>query len=242
MSFHIERLPPEVMLSVLSQLDSKTLVFAVPQVCKQWRALCQNIRNVHLDFSWGRGVNVPVEVLAGWRQTPFILSAGGGVSTRVTRRSSAAADAARWRTGLCELFPRTTSVTMRKTQVEDAHLMALADKCPGITHANFNGCKNLTDAAVLALAAKCPGITHADFRRCGNLTDAAVLALADKCPGFTLVDFSGCENLTDAAVVALADKCPGIMHANFYDCENLTHAMWEAVQTQRPNCSFSGLF
>ena len=224
---HIERLPNEVLHDILSRLDGKTLLVCVPQVCRRWRALCQDIQGVHLEFSWwkeGDGT-VPVEVLAGWKQTPFILGAGGGISTRVTRRSSAAADAARWRTSLCELFPRTTSVTMKGgNNVEDAHMMALADKCRGITHADFGGCKKLTDAAVVALADKCPGIMYADFSDCENLTDAAVVALADKCTGITHADFGWCENLTDAAVVALADKCPGITHADFYGCPNVTGA------------------
>jgi len=39
----------------------------VPQVCKLWRDVCQDIDGVHLDFSWQSGRRVPVEVLAGWR-------------------------------------------------------------------------------------------------------------------------------------------------------------------------------
>ena len=102
-----------------------------------------------------------------------------------------AEEASDWKTGLCELFPRTASVTMGGENVQDAHLLALAAKCPGIMYANFGNCDKLTDAAVLALADKCPGITHADFTRCWNLTDAAVVALAGKCPGITHADLVG---------------------------------------------------
>jgi len=52
---HFERLPPEVVLKVLSQLKGKTLMVSIPQVCKLWRALCHDIKNVHLDFSWWKG-------------------------------------------------------------------------------------------------------------------------------------------------------------------------------------------
>ena len=159
---HFERIPPEVVLKVLSQLKGKTLMVSIPQVCKLWRAVCHDIKNVHLDFSWWKGREVPVEVLVGWRQTPFMLGAGidvgaGGSSTARVEESRG------WKTSLCELFPRTTSVTMGgRNNVEDAHMMALADKCPGITHADFTACGKLTDAAVIALADKCPGITHTD--------------------------------------------------------------------------------
>eukprot|EP00729_Bicosta_minor_P000622 gene622-biopygen24782 len=189
-----DRIPPEVMLKVLSQLDGKTLMVVVPQVCKRWRALCQDIRNVHLDFRWWGG-NVPAEVLAGWRQAPFTVG-GGHASSSGGGSSSSSAGGEGLKTGLCELFPRTTFVTMKRGNgVIDAHLMALAGKCSGITHANFDGCENLTDAAVIALADKCPGITHATFGGDENqLTDAAVIALADKCLGITHAAFSWCPN------------------------------------------------
>ena len=64
------------------------------------------------------------------------------------------------------------------------------------------------DAAVVGLADKCRGLTHADFDRCGRLTDAAVLALAGKCRGLTHADFSWCEELTDAAKATVKEQHP----------------------------------
>eukprot|EP00729_Bicosta_minor_P027972 gene27972-biopygen14624 len=73
---------------------------------------------------------------------------------------------------------------MNGNNAEDAAVLALVDKCPRISHANFHCCMKLTDAAVLALAEKCPESTHGTFGgdfSC-KLTGADVLALADKCP------------------------------------------------------------
>ena len=232
----------EVLCIILSLLDAKTLMIAVPQVCKFWRSMCQELDGVHLDFRWGWR-KVPLEVFAGWL----------------------APDEGRRASGMCALFPGTTSVAMRyRQEVEDAHLLALADKCRGLTHATFDACSNLTDAAVLELADKCRGLTHVRFKCCRKLTDAAVLELADKCRGMTHVDFGGCGNLTDAAVLELAnkcrglthanfsccynltdaavlelaDKCRGLTHANFGGCFNLTGAAKATVKEQRPNCKF----
>jgi len=44
-------LQDEILCIVVSQLDAKTLMVSIPQVCKLWRALCQDIQDVHLDFS-----------------------------------------------------------------------------------------------------------------------------------------------------------------------------------------------
>lgn len=125
----MERMPAEVLHILFSQQDAMTLMVAIPQVCKRWRTLCQAMRNVHLDFSWcyeekwDAWISIPVEALVGWRHTTFMLSSIGGSSHR--------AKIAGWKTGMCDLFPNTTSVTLAGEDVEDALLMALADKCPG---------------------------------------------------------------------------------------------------------------
>ena len=211
----------EVLCIILLLLDAKTLMIAVPQVCKFWRSMCQELDSVHLDFRWWGEKKVPLEVVAGWRVLPTLAVAGcanGGGGGSAEGDEAAADDAApeeeRWASGMCALFPHTTSVTMAYEQgVEDAHVHALADKCHkcrGLTHANFYDCDQLTDAAVLALADKCRGLTHANFRGCDNLTDAAVLELADKCRGLTHAEFYECRNLTDAAEAAIAKQHPGV--------------------------------
>ena len=230
----ISWVPNEVLCIIFSLLDAKTLMIAVPQVCKFWRSMCQELSGVHLDFRRWKGMflkrNVPLEVLAGWRVLPTLLTVegadgggdgadGGGIAVGGEEQQEG-----RWSSGMCALFPHTTSVTMADPQeVEDAHLLALADKCRGLTHVDFGYCYKLTDAAVLALADKCRGITHVDFNYCDNLTDAALLALADKCRGLTHIAFR-CGKLTDAAVLGLADKCRGLTHANFGFCGKLTDA------------------
>ena len=52
----IEGIPDEILLKVLSLLFGKTLMVYAPQVCKRWRKLCPEIKNVHLDyFTWFNG-------------------------------------------------------------------------------------------------------------------------------------------------------------------------------------------
>lgn len=42
----------EVLCIIFSLLDAKTLMITVPQVCKFWRGMCQELSGVHLDFRW----------------------------------------------------------------------------------------------------------------------------------------------------------------------------------------------
>jgi len=257
----INWVPDEILRIILSLLDAKTLMIVVPQVCKFWRSMCQELWGVHLDFRWWRRKKVPLEVLVGWWVLPALQNVGVADSGDSGSEGVGAQQEGHWVSGICALFPHTTSATMGyKQEVEDAHVLALADKCRGLTHANFANCVKLTDATVLELVAKCRGLTRVDFSDCRNLTDAVVLelvakcrrlthaffggcynltnsamgGLADMCRGLTHANFSSCENLTDAAVVALADKCPGITHADFYCCYNLTDAAVLALADKCP--------
>lgn len=199
--------PSEVLCIILSLLDAKTLMFVVPQVCKFWRSMCQELRDVHLEFrsiyQWK--MIIPLEVFAGWQVLPTLQT--------------------EWVSGICALFPHTKSVTIDDCQgIGDEHIRELVNNLPGLTNFNLTYSKTVTDTAVFYLAEKCRGLTHATFFMCFNLTNAAVHVLANKCRKLKHVTFEGCSNLTDAAVFELAEKCPGLTYANFGDCLNLTDA------------------
>lgn len=102
------------------------MMISVPQVCKRWRDMCRELKGVDLDldFEWW-GKTVPVEVLAGWRlQRPLEGGGGGGGAGPAGREQQGDA----WVTGMCELCPRATAITMRvRHTVADVHAIALAD-------------------------------------------------------------------------------------------------------------------
>ena len=214
--------PDEVLCIVFTYLDTKTLLITVPQVCRPWRNLCQELGGVELDFSQFGDQLIPVEALAGW---PLQTAPDGGGGDHAATQGCA------WKTGACDLFPRAVSATMGLEAdfvfdqgVVDAHVVVMATKCTELKHASFGHCSNLTDKALVGLAKNCAGIQHANFSWCKHLTDAALCVLATKCSGLAHVDFRGCRMVTDAGVVALADNCPGLTHACFYACGKLTDA------------------
>ena len=67
-----------------------------------------------------------------------------------------------------------------------------------------------SDAAVIALAERCTGLTTVHLSSCSNITDAAVIGLAERCTGLTTVDLRGCSNITAAAMEQLAGRFPAI--------------------------------
>ena len=83
---------------------------------------------------------------------------------------------------MCMRFPWTTTVTLRGSKVNDAHVMALAAHCPGITHATFKGCVHLTNMAAIVMANKCHGLVFVNFGRC-RMTHVIVSSLMRQFPG-----------------------------------------------------------
>jgi len=142
-----------------------------------------------------------------------------------------------------DMRPWWTIVTATSLNIDDAVIIALADRCPALTDVSVAGCWNLTDAAIIRLAEGCPSLIsidvsncsgHRGMRYCNKLTDAAVIALAERCPALTAVDVSWCKNLTDAAFIGLAEHCPALTSIYMNGCKNLTDAVIIALAERCP--------
>jgi len=91
------------------------------------------------------------------------------------------------------------------------------------------GCTELTDAAIVAVADKCPNLALLDVTRCYKLTNTAVVAIANKYTNLVSLNAAGCDNLTNTAIVTVADKCTNLAKLNVGRCSELTAAAIVAV-------------
>ena len=79
----------------------------------------------------------------------------------------------------------------------------------------------MTDACVVALAERCPQLTHIYLAQCYLLRDVSVMALAENCPELTNVDFDS-WSMCDESVIMLAVCCLLLAKVDLYDCHRLT--------------------
>ena len=86
----------------------------------------------------------------------------------------------------------------------DRAALALGHGCPRLSSVDFI-MTGIGVAGFMAIATRCPHLTHVSV--C-VLHDAAVIQLADSCPGLEVLVLDWAENVTDAAVDHLAGKCP----------------------------------
>jgi F-box/leucine-rich repeat protein 2/20 len=220
-------LPDELVLHVFVHLDTKTLMTAVPGVCRRWRALYRDTPRVRVDLSFA-----PVPLLSA----PPVRH-----QTRSAPTSSI---------GLTEALARFKHVESVVAPFAcDGVACIIASSCPRVSAVDFTSHSDpdvvyngITDVGVVALAEHCPLLKYVDFRQ-GSQSDASLVALADHCsrltslavggafgvgfggisivgvrsimehrgPQLTAVCFNECANLNDEMVVAMAENCPRLI-------------------------------
>ena len=109
----IQRLPDELLQMIFSRLDTETLLTAVPAVCRRWRAVYGQTRNVNLNFLF------------------------------VRRRAAVRVDDESGARMLCEIVKRMAHVVGLNLwgfgSLSDATVVALAEHCTRLTSVTF-GC------------------------------------------------------------------------------------------------------
>jgi hypothetical protein len=212
-------LPDEIVLIILSwvaRMDKMVLFAIVPAVCRQWRRLCGDTRDVRLNLWDFHG--------KPWRRFRHFNNDGSD------------ADAAVLIAVLGHLAGRFKHIVQCRISewlylpsLTNACAAVMADRCKQLINVNFNGCDHLSDASVVVLAQSCLLLSNINFKRCTQLTDASVFALAKHCSLLTDVNFMHCEQLTDASVLALVEDCPLMTNVNFGFCTQLTDTSVVAV-------------
>ncbi|KAJ1393140.1 hypothetical protein B484DRAFT_425470 [Ochromonadaceae sp. CCMP2298] len=83
------------------------------------------------------------------------------------------------------------------SDVENAHIFALAENCPRLQLLHLSGCFDVSDSSVVALARTCTGLESLMLEDCFQLTDVSVIALAKACPQLQFLYLPFCALLTN---------------------------------------------
>ena len=128
----INCVPGEVLAIVFCHLDAKTLLIAVPAVCRRWREVCAEMMPaVCLDVGW--------MTTLGWSGYPMNPLTDAGL------------------TAIAGRFRIAQGAQLRDcTQVTDVGIERLAAGCPNLNHLDLGYCTQVTDVGIERLAAGCP--------------------------------------------------------------------------------------
>jgi hypothetical protein len=129
------------------------------------------------------------------------------------------------------------------SNLTDATVIAIANKCPNLTSLNLSGCKEITDNAIIHIARKCKLLSTLNLHSCLQITDTSILEIAKKCPSLSTLSldnfigyaFTNESKITDTSIMAIAGNCPSLTSLNLRSCTNITDNSINAIAGNCPS-------
>ncbi|KAI8374925.1 hypothetical protein EDC96DRAFT_497303 [Choanephora cucurbitarum] len=220
-SYGYSNIPSEILLSILSRLDSTHDLLSCAQVCKLWSYFAT-------ELLWYKP---NLEVLKSSNRWTMFFSIIQAKSTLFPYA----------------LFVRRINLSPLSLVIEDLHIMALR-YCKRLERLTLAGCSKLTDiglctliedvgAALISIdlsdvdqvtdktirhtASHCPqlqGINLSMSKPQHGITDASIQQLAYSCNNLRRVRFNRCVQITRESIVPLVIYCPRLMEIDLTNC------------------------
>ena len=170
-------LPSSILAKVFSEVDSRTLLVAIPAVCRGWRDICKyDLPPVHLDVRW---------------------------NARDHYRGNAVTDVAL--NTMAQRFRRVDAISVPDCSgVPPEGFVALLTSCPGVTRIDFDNSENIHTPVLNAVAAQCPRLTFLNLNNTCRATDADLLAVGAGCPRLQHLELLKCSSITSAGLANFA--------------------------------------
>jgi hypothetical protein len=102
--------------------------------------------------------------------------------------------------------PQTSPSPIRRTNISDGALIALAGYCPNLHAVSISGIASVKDRGVINLAKSCPKLVMLDCFGTG-ITNAALDAIATHCAEMQYLNLGLCLRLTTAGLLDSLPRC-----------------------------------
>jgi F-box and leucine-rich repeat protein GRR1 len=212
------RLPPELVTTLFTYLESKQDQWAFVMTCRTWFNSC-------VEGIWFRPtVSTPTALILFLRtlRNQRLSVPYGSLVRRLnlTNVASAVDDQALLSTGACTHLERLTLASCG--QLTDRSLVAIVSRNPNIQSIDISNLELLSDVTVLAIADTCRQLQGLYVTGCKLLTNASVVALSESCPMLKRIKLNGCTEISDDGVLALVANCPLLVELDLAGCVNVS--------------------
>lgn len=224
-----------MVLQYLGEIDPYSLLVSAPQVCKQWRKVCETYVDAPMDLSWAS------KGAAHDRRNP--VTDDGLIAMAKRFRSFNMLDVE----GANDLsdvgvtsFVKGQSLPLERvnlsfcTKLTDESVKAVAEGCPGLRELSLRQCYQVTDHGIEALARGCRGLRTLQLEHCSTISDYAIVTVARQCRQLEYLGLEHCSHITDASAIALGTHCPNLFVIRLDVCYNITRAGIEALAAGCP--------
>ncbi|KAK9448740.1 SCF E3 ubiquitin ligase [Limtongia smithiae] len=118
--------------------------------------------------------------------------------------------------------------------VSDQVLLDVAAACTDLERLSLTACTQLSDRSLAPTLEINTHLATLDLSSVSLLTDVAVLAIANNCPAVQVLSLAGCVQITDASMVSLARRLRGLRRLKLLDCAKLTNESVLAIAESCP--------
>ncbi|TVY90559.1 SCF E3 ubiquitin ligase complex F-box protein, partial [Lachnellula willkommii] len=185
------RLPPEVLISILSKLSTPLDLLNCMSVSKTWA------RN-SVDLLWHR------PACTNWNRHGFICRTLSSPNPYFAYR---------------EFIKRLNLATLADT-VNDGSILPLS-VCTRVERLTLTNCKGITDNGLIGLLTDSSHLLALDISGDNQITAASMLVLADNCPRLQGLNISSCAKISSESMIAVAENCRYIKRLKLNDCSQL---------------------
>jgi hypothetical protein len=203
-----------VVFGILADISPKTLVLAVPLVCRWWGTVCKTHVSCVIDLRWATiGVPVPqprsrsvqsISLPHGQRHilaTVYSLSDGDDTNNATNGSSNTVTSTSAGATDSTLPSPQRTSANLFVTV-----LAAMLGRFRHAQHPRVRLADTVADSDLAEIVFACPDLTAIDLRGCCNVTDEGLAHIANCHPHTIDIGLGGVERIDTYRTGLVAPK------------------------------------
>lgn len=214
----VDRLPPELLISIFNKLSSAHDMRTVLLVSKKWavnvvallwhRPTCNTWPNLEKIS----GAVLRPDGLFQYRDLIKRLNLSG-LNDRVNDGSIKGFE-------VCKRIERLTLTNCSK--LSDMGVSNLLEGNKHLQALDVSDVKSLTDHTLDKVAENCPRLQGLNITGCFKVTDQSLIRISRRCRQIKRLKLNNCVQTTDRAIQSFADNCPSMLEIDLHDCKNIT--------------------
>ncbi|KAL4880106.1 hypothetical protein BJY04DRAFT_219634 [Aspergillus karnatakaensis] len=224
-------LPPEILISIFSKLNSTKDLLSCLLVCRLWAVNCVGL--LWHRPSCNKWDNLKKITAAVGQENSFFLYSGLIKRLNLSALTEDVSDGTVVPFSQCNRIERLTLTNCRKLTdngvsdliVGSRHLQAL----------DVSDLRSLTDHTLFKVAENCPRLQGLNITGCAKVTDDSLIVVSQQCRMLKRLKLNGVTQVTDNAIMSFAQNCPSILEIDLQECKLVTNRSVTTLMTTLHN-------
>ncbi|KAL3471568.1 hypothetical protein BJX99DRAFT_250350 [Aspergillus californicus] len=215
----IAYLPPEILISIFSKLNSTKDLLSCLLVCRIWA-----LNSVGLLWhrpSCNNWDNLKRITTAVGKVDSFFIYSGLIKRLNLSALTAEVSDGTVVPFSQCNRIERLTLTNCRK--LTDNGVSDLVEGSRHLQALDVSDLRSLTDHTLLKVAENCPRLQGLNITGCTKVTDESLIVISEKCRLLKRLKLNGVSQVTDKAIISFAQNCAAILEIDLQECKQVTN-------------------